>query len=39
MSERLGKVLYGGFFAVVLPALLVLWAHAAAPNVGLPAVA
>ena len=39
MNERLGKILYGSLFAVVLPALLVLWARAAAPNVGLPAVA
>ncbi len=38
MNERTGKILYGSFFAVVLPALLVLWARAAAPNVGLPAV-
>lgn len=38
MNERVGKVLYGAFFALVLPALLVLWARAAAPNVGLPPV-
>ena len=38
MNERTGKSLYGSFFAVVLPALLVLWARAAAPNVSLPAV-
>ena len=39
MNARLGKFLYGVAFAAVLPALLVLWARAAAPNVGLPAVA
>ncbi len=39
MSERVGKILYGSLFAAVLPALLVVWARAAAPNVGLPAVA
>ncbi|HEX7616644.1 MAG TPA: prolipoprotein diacylglyceryl transferase family protein [Thermoanaerobaculia bacterium] len=39
MSEKLGKALYGAAFAIGLPALLVLWARAAAPNVGLPAVA
>ncbi|MBK9064992.1 MAG: prolipoprotein diacylglyceryl transferase [Acidobacteria bacterium] len=38
MNERAGKVLYGSLFAIVLPALLVLWARAAAPNVSLPAV-
>ena len=38
MNERLGKLLYGSFFAVVLPGLFVLWARAAAPNVGLPVV-
>ena len=31
------KILYGSAFAVALPALLVLWAGAAAPNVSLPA--
>ena len=39
MSERLGKLLYGALFAALLPALLVLWARAAAPNISLPAVA
>ena len=38
MNHRLGKSLYGCFFAVALPALLALWARAAAPNVGLPAI-
>jgi protein-S-isoprenylcysteine O-methyltransferase Ste14 len=35
---RLGPLLYGLLFAVVLPALLVAWARAAAPLVGLPAI-
>ena len=38
MSERLGKILYGILFSVVLPGLLILWARAAAHNVGLQAV-
>jgi prolipoprotein diacylglyceryltransferase/protein-S-isoprenylcysteine O-methyltransferase Ste14 len=38
VNQRLGKILYGSLFAVGLPALLVLWARAAASNVGLPAV-
>lgn len=38
MNERLGKTLYGAAFTLALPALLVLWARAAASNVGLPAV-
>lgn len=38
MSDRLGKLSYGLFFAGVLPVLLVLWGRAAGPNVGLPAV-
>jgi protein-S-isoprenylcysteine O-methyltransferase Ste14 len=33
----LGKILYGTLFVVVLPALLILWAVAAQPNVGLGA--
>ncbi len=33
---RLGKILYGALFVAVLPGLLILWAHAARPNVSLP---
>jgi protein-S-isoprenylcysteine O-methyltransferase Ste14/membrane-associated phospholipid phosphatase len=36
LNRRLGQVLYGSLFCLVLPALLVLWAHAAEPNVALP---
>lgn len=32
----LGKILYGAFFVAVVPALLILWAWAANPNVSLP---
>jgi protein-S-isoprenylcysteine O-methyltransferase Ste14 len=35
-TVTLWKVLYGALFLVVVPALLVLWAFAASPNVGLP---
>ncbi len=38
MNARLGTFLYGALFVAFLPALLVLWARAAAPNVGLPSV-
>ena len=37
-APRLGPALYGLLFVAVLPALLVLWARAAAPVVPLPAV-
>jgi len=33
----MGRILYGSLFLVLLPALLILWAHAAEPNVTLPA--
>lgn len=36
MKRRLGQILYGSLFCLVLPALLVLWARAAEPNVALP---
>ena len=36
--SRLGPILYGALFTIVLPVLLLLWAAATEPRVGLPAL-
>ena len=38
VSERLGKIIYGFIFAVVLPAFLIAWAKMSEPHVLLPDV-